>query len=95
MSSAIYSTHHYCIDHCPEPACFTLVLQQVEVLDAPHLRGRPLAVTQFNRGGFVAVSYEARAAGVRCGDGVGAAGRAAIPHLREMGAVSEAEARRR
>lgn len=35
-------------------------------------------------GGFVAVSYEARAAGIRCGDGAGAAGRAAIPHLRHM-----------
>jgi nucleotidyltransferase/DNA polymerase involved in DNA repair len=57
---------------------------QVERLDDPSLRGVPLAVQQFNAGGFVAVSYEARAAGVRCGDGAGAAGRAAIPHLVAM-----------
>jgi nucleotidyltransferase/DNA polymerase involved in DNA repair len=68
---------------------------QVEVLDQPQLAGKPIAVTQFNKGGFVAVSYEARAAGVRCGDGVGAGGRAAIQHLKDMQAVSEEEARRR
>ncbi|KAG2491453.1 hypothetical protein HYH03_010239 [Edaphochlamys debaryana] len=67
----------------------------VERLDDPCLRGVPLAVTQYNSGGFVAVSYEAKAAGVRCGDGVGAGGRASIPHLKAMGAVSMAEARRR
>ncbi len=38
---------------------------QVERLDDPSLVGVPLAVTQFNSGGFVAVSYEARAAGIR------------------------------
>lgn len=38
---------------------------QVERLDDPSLVGLPLAVTQFNSGGFVAVSYEARAAGIR------------------------------
>ncbi|GLC60262.1 hypothetical protein PLESTB_001592000 [Pleodorina starrii] len=65
---------------------------QVERLDDPSLLGKPLAVTQFNSGGFVAVSYEARAAGIRCGDGVGAGGRASIPYLRAMGAVSMAEA---
>lgn len=43
----------------------------------------------------MSVSYEARAAGVRCGDGVGAQGRAVIQHLKDMGAVSEEEARRR
>jgi nucleotidyltransferase/DNA polymerase involved in DNA repair len=68
---------------------------QVEVMDQPHLAGKPIAVTQFNKGGFVAVSYEARAAGVRCGDGVGAGGRAVLQHLKDMGAVSEEEARRR
>lgn len=36
---------------------------QVERLDNPALLGVPLAVRQFNSGGFVAVSYEARAAG--------------------------------
>lgn len=30
----------------------------VERLDDPSLRGRPMAVTQFNRGGFVSVSHE-------------------------------------
>lgn len=33
--------------------------------------------------------------GIRCGDGAGASGREAIPFLRDMGAVSEAEAMRR
>lgn len=59
---------------------------QVEVLDNPELQGQPLAVQQFNAGGFVAVSYEAKAAGVRKGDGVGAGGRANIPHLQKIGA---------
>jgi hypothetical protein len=68
---------------------------QVERLDDPSLCGKPLAVQQFNSGGFVAVSYEARAAGIRCGDGVGAAGRSQIARLRDMGAVSVAEACRR
>ena len=36
---------------------------QVEVLDNPTLRGRPVVVQQFNQGGFVSVSYEAKAAG--------------------------------
>lgn len=67
----------------------------VERLDNPALRGRPLAVKQSNSGGFVAVSYEARAKGVRCGDGVGRFGRQEIAHLREMGAVSEEEAKAR
>lgn len=54
-----------------------------------------MVVKQFNAGGFVAANYAARAAGVRPGDGVGSGGRAALARLREMGAVSEAEARRR
>jgi hypothetical protein len=40
---------------------------QVERLDDPSLRGVPVAVKQFNSGGFVSVSYEARAAGIRWG----------------------------
>ncbi len=40
--------------------------RQVERLDDPGLRGVPLVVKQFNSGGFVACSYEARAAGIRC-----------------------------
>jgi nucleotidyltransferase/DNA polymerase involved in DNA repair len=72
-----------------------LITAQVEVMDQPQLAGKPIAVTQFNKGGFVAVSYEARAACVRCGDGVGAGGRAALQHLKDMQAVSEEEARRR
>lgn len=35
-----------------------LSLRQVERLDDPSLVGKPLAVQQFNAGGFVAVSYE-------------------------------------
>lgn len=38
---------------------------------------------------------QARAAGVRCGDGVGDAGRISIAWLKEIGAVSLAEAQRR
>jgi hypothetical protein len=87
----------------PQCSCCRVVLHidvdcfycQVEVMDDPALVGKPLAVTQFNAGGFVAVSYEARAAGVRCGDGVGAGGRAAIARLQDMGAVSAEEAARR
>lgn len=63
---------------------------QVEALDNPALRGRPLAVQQGNSGGFVAVSYEAQARGVQKGDGVGAGGRAAIRRLQEIGALSPA-----
>ena len=40
----------------------------------PDLLGKPVAVTQGNSGGFVAVSHEARARGVRKGDGIGARG---------------------
>ncbi|KAK3259590.1 hypothetical protein CYMTET_31418, partial [Cymbomonas tetramitiformis] len=67
----------------------------VEMMDFPELAGRPMAVRQFNAGGFVAVSYEAQACGVRKGDGVGDAGRASIPKLQEIGAVSLEEAQRR
>lgn len=38
---------------------------------------------------------QARAAGVKCGDGVGDAGRASIQRLKDMGAVSLAEAKRK
>lgn len=51
--------------HC-DVDCFYC---QVEVKDAPTLANRPLAVHQGNSGGFVAVNYEARAAGIQCGDG--------------------------
>eukprot|EP00892_Ulva_mutabilis_P005511 jgi/Ulvmu1/3331/UM155_0014.1 len=68
---------------------------QVEILDRPDLEGKPIAVQQFNAGGFVAVSYEAKAAGVKKGDGVGAGGLASIPHLQKIGAVSMEEARRK
>lgn len=39
---------------------------QVERLDDPSLCGKPLAVQQFNSGGFVAVSYEVRALFTNC-----------------------------
>lgn len=51
--------------HC-DVDCFYC---QVETLDDPALADRPLAVHQGNSGGFVAVNYQARAAGIRCGDG--------------------------
>mmetsp|Transcript_21966 Transcript_21966/g.44492 ORF Transcript_21966/g.44492 Transcript_21966/m.44492 type:complete len:220 (-) Transcript_21966:226-885(-) len=37
----------------------------VECIDDPSLLGKPLAVQQFNSGGFVAVSYEAKAKSIR------------------------------
>ena len=57
----------------------------VEVADEPALRGVPLAVTQGNAGGFVALSAEAKAAGIRKGDGVGERGRRSIAALVAMG----------
>ena len=44
----------------------------------PELRGKPIAVTQFNSGGFVAVSEAARQSGVRKGDGIGSGGQEAL-----------------
>ena len=66
----------------------------VETADNPALIGRPLAVAQGNAGGFVALSAEAKAAGLRKGDGVGARGRAEIRTLREMGSRGLGECRR-
>jgi len=40
----------------------------------PRLRGKPVAVTQGNSGGFVALNQEARSAGLMKGDGIGAEG---------------------
>ena len=70
----------------------------VERIDDPSLEGVPIAVQQFNSGGFVAVSYEAQAKGIRKGDGVGAGGRAAARNGSErlkglIGRVSLAEAK--
>ncbi|KAL4422612.1 hypothetical protein ABPG75_008809 [Micractinium tetrahymenae] len=90
-SPAAGSTSSRVIIHADVDAFYV----QVERLDDPSLVGVPVAVQQFNAGGFVAVSYEARAAGIRCGDGAGAAGRAAIPHLQRMQAASVEECRRR
>ena len=67
----------------------------VEVADEPALRGVPLAVTQGNAGGFVALSAEAKAAGIRKGDGVGERGRRSIAALVAMGSIGAAEARAR
>ena len=67
----------------------------VELADDPSLAGRPVAVQQSNSGGFVALSAEAKAAGLRKGDGVGAQGRAHIAHLVEMRSIGLAEARRK
>ncbi|RMZ56189.1 hypothetical protein APUTEX25_002379 [Auxenochlorella protothecoides] len=81
---------------CPAPARDQLILHcdvdsfycAVERLDDPGLCAVPLAVTQFNGGGFVAVSYEARAAGIRCGDGAGPGARQGVPWLKAMEAAS-------
>ena len=66
----------------------------VECIDDPSLIGRPLAVTQGNSGGFVAISQESKAAGIRKGDGVGARGRAQIETLRRMGSRGVEECKR-
>ena len=63
--------------------------------DDPSRAGKPLAVTQGNFGGFVALSAEAKAFGLRKGDGVGARGRAQIDSLIRMGSMGLAECRRR
>ena len=67
----------------------------VELKDDPSLAGKPLAVTQGNSGGFVALSAEAKAFGLRKGDGVGARGRAQIDSLIRMNSMGLAECRRR
>jgi nucleotidyltransferase/DNA polymerase involved in DNA repair len=54
-----------------------------ELLRRPELRGLPLAVTQFNSGGFVAVSEEARQQGVGKGDGIGAGGQKALDYFKD------------
>ena len=61
---------HRCVFHLDIDAFYVAC----ELRRRPSLRGRPLAVTQYNSGGFVAVSHEARLCGVRKGDGIGAKG---------------------
>jgi DNA polymerase-4 len=51
---------------------------QAECVRRPELRGQPVAISQHNLGGFVAVSAAAKAVGVRKGDGIGDAGFRAI-----------------
>ena len=54
-----------------------------ELLRRPDLHNKPVAVTQFNSGGFVAVNEVARQCGIRKGDGIGAAGQAAISFFKD------------
>lgn len=61
----------------------------------PELRGKPLAVTQFNSGGFVAVSEAARQSGVRKGDGIGAGGQEALAYYKDRPESLMAAVRRR
>lgn len=44
----------------------------------PELKGKAVAVTQFNSGGFVAVNQEAKRWGIRKGDGIGIGGHKAL-----------------
>lgn len=44
----------------------------------PELLGKPVAVTQFNSGGFVAVNQDAKRHKIRKGDGIGAGGHKAL-----------------
>ena len=60
------------IVHCDVDAFYVAC----ELSRRPELIGIPVAVSQFNSGGFVAVSHEARRCGVRKGDGIGAGGQA-------------------
>lgn len=53
-----------------------------EVRRNASLQGKPLAVTQFNSGGFVALSVEAARAGIRKGDGIGTQGHKNLPQFK-------------
>jgi hypothetical protein len=66
-----------------------------ELLRRPELRGLPLAVTQFNSGGFVAVSEEARQQGVGKGDGIGAGGQKALDYFKDRPDALMSAVRRR
>ena len=68
-----------CIFHLDADAFFVAC----ERRRRPELRGRPCAVTQFNSGGFVAVSLEARACGVRKGDGIGQNGQRELAFFKD------------
>ena len=54
-----------------------------EIVRDPSLRNKCVAVSQFNSGGFVAVSREARAMGVRKGDGIGKNGQKELAFFRD------------
>eukprot|EP00744_Colponema_vietnamica_P006743 GILI01009772.1.p1 GENE.GILI01009772.1~~GILI01009772.1.p1 ORF type:complete len:699 (+),score=98.73 GILI01009772.1:96-2192(+) len=47
---------------------------QAEYVRRPELRNEPVAVSQHNRGGFVAVNERAKAQGIQKGDGIGTYG---------------------
>lgn len=50
------------------PPSQPVMMLEVEMRDRPELKGKPVAVVQYNqvrRGGLIAVGYEARAAGVK------------------------------
>jgi DNA polymerase iota len=81
------SKDNHCVIHC-DVDCFYCAVERV---DDPSCIGRPIVVSQFHGGGFVSVSYEAREAGIRCGDGAGGGGRVGVQHLVEMGARSVKE----
>ncbi|CEM28662.1 unnamed protein product [Vitrella brassicaformis CCMP3155] len=82
MTSA---SHHQTVLHLDVDAFYV----EAERLRHPHLKGKPVAVSQHNRGGFVAVSYEAKAKGIRKGDGAGERGRQAIEFLRHRLSLQE------
>ena len=54
-----------------------------EIVRDASLRNKPVAVSQFNSGGFVAVSREARAMGVRKGDGIGRNGQKELAFFKD------------
>lgn len=45
--------------------------RSAEIFRRPELRGKPVVIQQVQHGGFIAISYEARAKGIRRGDGIG------------------------
>ena len=51
---------------------------QCHLLDDPSLAGRPVVIHQHNMGGIVALSDEAKALGIKPGEGIGRAGDKAL-----------------
>lgn len=84
-------TEERVIVHCDVDAFYVAC----ELSRRPELKGIPVAVSQFNSGGFVAVSHEARRCGVRKGDGIGAGGQASLAWFKDRPDALMPEVRKR